>query len=67
MEHTAEVSQISVKLFLAFTNFSHLSIERQVRFGVIAKATGESSESSIVKSIQDVVRHLQDAPFCFDL
>ncbi|XP_057772788.1 protein CURVATURE THYLAKOID 1C, chloroplastic [Salvia miltiorrhiza] len=28
--------------------------ERVNRFGVIAKATGESSESSIVKSIQDV-------------
>ena len=28
--------------------------ERQDRFGVIVKATGESSESSIVKSIQDV-------------
>ncbi|KAH6781393.1 golgin putative 5 [Perilla frutescens var. frutescens] len=28
--------------------------ERQDRFGVMAKATGESSESSIVKSIQDV-------------
>ncbi|XP_041991891.1 protein CURVATURE THYLAKOID 1C, chloroplastic isoform X1 [Salvia hispanica] len=40
--------------------FPTARVERLHRFGVIAKATGESSESSIGKSIQDIWENSED-------